>query len=127
MSKPTIAIIGASSDRQKFGNRCVRAYASVGYDVYPVHPRESSIEGHVAFPSLASVPVAALDRVSLYLPPAVALQVLPELQQKSIGEVWFNPGVDSPEVIARARELGLPVVVGCSIVDVGVNPHQLES
>jgi hypothetical protein len=126
MTKPTIAVIGASPDRQKFGNRCVRAYAAVGYDVYPVHPRAASIEGHTAFSSLANVPLEQLDRVSLYLPPDLALQVLPELKHKTIGEVWLNPGVDSPEVVSRARELGLPVVVGCSIIDVGVNPHQLE-
>ena len=127
MAKPTIAVIGASPDRQKFGNRCVRAYASVGYDVYPIHPRATSIEGHPAFASLADLPIDHLDRVSLYLPPEVALRVLPELTHKTIGIVWLNPGVDTPEVIAQANELGLPVIVGCSIVDVGVNPHQLDA
>jgi len=126
MANPTIAVIGASPDRQKFGNRCVRAYASVGYDVYPIHPRVATVEGHPAYASLADVPVERLDRVSLYLPPDVALQVLPELTHKNIGEVWLNPGADSPAVVARAQELGLPVVVGCSIVDVGVNPHGME-
>lgn len=127
MTKPTIAVIGASPDRQKFGNRCVRAYASVGYDVYPVHPRAATVEGHPAFATFADVPVDHLDRVSLYLPPEVALQVLPELTHKTIGQLWLNPGADSPEVIAKARALGLPVVVGCSIVDVGVSPHTLNS
>jgi predicted CoA-binding protein len=126
MSSPTVAVIGASPDRQKFGNRCVRAYAAVGYTVFPVHPRATEIEGHKAYPTLAAVPVERLDRVSLYLPPDVALQVLPELTHKAIGELWLNPGADSPEVVARARELGLPVVVGCSIVDVGVDPHALD-
>jgi predicted CoA-binding protein len=126
MSNPTIAVIGASPDRQKFGNRCVRAYASVGYDVYPIHPRAAEVEGHRAYAALADVPVERLDRVSVYLPPDVALQVLPELTGKAIGQLWLNPGADSPAVVAKARELGLPVVVGCSIVDVGVNPHELD-
>jgi len=126
MAKPSIAVVGASPDRQKFGNRCVRAYASVGYDVYPVNPRATTVEGRPAYPSLADVPVEHLDRVSLYLPPEVALQVLPELTRKNIGQLWLNPGADSPEVIARAQELGLPVVVGCSIVDVGVSPYELD-
>ncbi len=126
MAKPTIAVLGASPDRQKFGNRCVRAYAAVGYEVYPVHPRAAEVEGHRAYPTLADVPAERLDRVSVYLPPDVALRVLPELTHKAIGELWLNPGADSPEVVTRARELGLPVVVGCSIVDVGVNPHTLD-
>jgi len=126
MAQPTVAVIGASPDRHKFGNRCVRAHARVGYQVYPVHPRAKDIEGHPAYPTLAAVPAERLDRVSLYLPPDVALQVLPELTHKAIGELWLNPGVDTPEVVARARELGLPVVVGCSIVDVGVDPHAMD-
>ena len=49
------------------------------------------------------MPAERLDRVSLYLPPDVALQVLPELTHKTIGELWLNPGADSPEVIARGE------------------------
>jgi hypothetical protein len=39
--------------------------------------------------------------------------------------VWFNPGSDSPEIVAEAERLGLPVICACSIIDVGANPHQL--
>ncbi len=126
MSKPTIAVVGASSDRRKFGNRAVRAYAQKGYEVYPVHPREEVIEGRPVYRRLADVPVPRLDRVSVYLPPDVCLPLLEELAAKPAGEVWFNPGADAPAVVARARELGMNAVVGCSIVDVGVNPHALE-
>jgi predicted CoA-binding protein len=91
-----------------------------------VTPRAAAVEGWTAYPTLADVPVERLDRVSLYLPAEVALQVLPGLKNKAIGQLWLNPGADSPEVVARARELGLAVVVGCSIVDVGVNPHTLD-
>jgi predicted CoA-binding protein len=126
MPQPTIAVVGASSDRRKFGNRAVRAYAGRGYTVYPVHPRETSIEGHTVYHSVSEVPVAELNRVSVYLPAAAALPVLEDIARKPVKQVWFNPGADSPEVIARARELGLPVVIGCSIVDIGVNPHTLD-
>jgi predicted CoA-binding protein len=123
MSKPTIAVVGASSHRWKFGNKCVRAYAAHGYDVFPVHPRESTIEGQRVFASFADVPAAELDRVSVYLPPEVCLRVLPELAKKPAREVWFNPGADRADVIAQARALGINVVVGCSIVDIGANPY----
>jgi predicted CoA-binding protein len=126
MKKPTIAIIGASADRSKFGNRAVRAYARRGYEVYPIHPKAGTIEGHPAYPSLRDVPVAELDRVSFYLPPEVGLRVLDDVTRKSVREVWLNPGAESPELVAKARALGLNVVVGCSIVDIGVDPHVLE-
>jgi predicted CoA-binding protein len=125
VSRPTIAIVGASNNRRKFGNKAVRAYASRGYEVYPVHPSATEIEGHIAYPNVAAVPVSQLDRISIYLPSDTCLQLLPQLAKKPAGEIWFNPGADHPAVLAEARALGLPVVVGCSIVDVGVNPHSL--
>jgi uncharacterized protein len=125
VSKPTIAILGVSARQHKFGNKAVRAYALRGYEVYPVNPHTSTIEGYPAYASIGDVPVARLDRVSIYLPPAVGLEVLADVAAKEVGEVWLNPGADGPAVVARAKELGLNVVVGCSIVDVGVDPHDL--
>lgn len=124
MSKPTVAILGASADRSKFGNKSVRAHRQAGYDVFPVNPKEAEIEGLTAYRSLADVPVEHLDRISVYLPPAVGLAVLPQIVAKGCGELWFNPGSDSAEVIAEAERLGLPVVQDCSIVDLGLSPQQ---
>jgi predicted CoA-binding protein len=126
MSKPTIAIVGASPNRQKFGNKAVRAYASRGYDVFPIHPQADTIEGHRAFAHVADVSVDRLDRVSLYLPPEVTLQILGDLTSKPIGELWLNPGAESEELITQLQQLGQNVVVGCSIVDIDVNPHTLD-
>ncbi|MBI2823407.1 MAG: CoA-binding protein [Planctomycetia bacterium] len=125
MPKPTIAIIGASPDRSKFGNKAVRAYLRKGYDVYPVNPKGGEIEGLSAYRSLSEVPVASLDRVSVYLPPAVALGVLDEVAAKGCGELWLNPGTDSREVVEKARRLGLPTIQACSIVAIGVSPASL--
>ena len=66
-----------------------------------------------------------LDRVSLYLPPERGMDVLEQIARKRVGEVWVNPGAGSPELMARGRELGLNMIAGCSIVDIGVDPHQL--
>ena len=126
MPAKVVAVIGASNNRSKFGNRAVRAYASRGYEVYPVNPRETVIEGHMAYASVNDVPVPELDCISIYLPPAVGLKALDDIAKKPAKEVFFNPGADAPEVLDRARELGLPVVVGCSIIAVGVNPHALD-
>jgi predicted CoA-binding protein len=123
---PTIAILGASAQRRKFGNRAVRAYLRAGYTVYPVNPHESQIEGLSVSPTLAAVPVARLDRISVYLPPELGKQLLPELVQKPAGEVWFNPGSADRELLRLAKDAGLPVVSGCSIVDVGISPHELD-
>jgi predicted CoA-binding protein len=123
MPRPTIAIIGASANRSKYGNRAVRAYAASGYEVFPVHPHEQTIEGLPAYRSVLDVPAAGLDRISLYVPPDVGLRLLDEIARKGAREVWLNPGAESPELIARAEALGLPLVLACSIVAVGADPH----
>lgn len=125
MSRPTVAILGASTDRSKYGNKAVRAHLEQGYDVYPVNPQAGEIEGIRAYPSLADVPVERLDRISVYLPPKVGVTLLEEIQQKGAGEVWFNPGSDSEEVVARAEELGLEIIRACSIVGLGTSPAEM--
>ncbi len=122
MTTRTVAVIGAGSDRRKFGNKSVRAHLAAGFTVYPVHPTADVVEGLPAFRSVADVPGDSLDRVTVYLPPAVGLTVLAEIAGKNPGEVWFNPGAESPEVLLEASRLGLKVVTGCSIVDLGMSP-----
>ena len=118
------AIIGASSDRRKFGNKSVRAHLKAGYQVVAIHPTETEVEGVPVYRSIAEVPGDRVDRVSIYVPPQVALGVLDSLTSKPVGEVWLNPGVDTNDVIAKANQLGLNVIAGCSIVDLGLSPSQ---
>lgn len=123
--QPTVAVLGASTNRSKFGNKSIRAHQAVGYTVYPVNPRADEIEGLTCYPALADVPVERLDRITLYLPPAILMQQLAEIAAADAGEVWFNPGTDTPEVLRAARDLGINVVVGCSIVAIGISPASL--
>jgi predicted CoA-binding protein len=119
-----VAVIGASSDRAKFGNKAVRAFARQGYTVVPIHPKEETIEGLKAYKSVLEVP-GPIDMASMYLAPAIGLTVIEDVAKKGIPEVWLNPGADSPELADRARALGLKTVVACSILGVGENPHAL--
>lgn len=121
--KPTIAVIGASPDRYKFGNKCVRAYAAAGYDVYPVNPNATIVEGWTAYQSIADVPLDSLDRVSVYVSPAISVGLMEQIAKKTVGELWLNPGADGVAVIDKAKDLGLNVICGCSIVDLGVTPE----
>ncbi len=126
MSSPTIAIIGASADRAKFGNKAVRAFVARGYTVFPVNPRGGTIEGLTVYRSLAEVPAGRLNRISLYLPPKLSLKVLPEIASRGCDELWLNPGSESPEVVAAAQALGLEPIQACSIINVGVDPSRLH-
>jgi predicted CoA-binding protein len=120
----TVAVLGASADRSKFGNKAVRAYAQSGFTVFPVNPKESVIEGFAVFKSIAEVP-ARPDIVSVYLPPPVLLKLLPDIAARGCDELWLNPGTASGEVLAEAERLGLNVVQACSIVGLGLSPATL--
>jgi hypothetical protein len=120
----TIAIIGASADRAKFGNKAVRAFLQQGFTVFPVNPKETQIEGLPAFKSIADIPVRP-NLVSVYLPPPVLLKALPDIAAKGCDELWLNPGTESDEVLALAEKLKLNIIQAGSIVGVGVSPHDL--
>lgn len=122
----TIAILGASSDRSKFGNKCVRAYHQAGWKVFPINPNAESVEGVPTRAILGDVEVP-LDRISVYLPPSVTLKLLPEIAGIEAAEVWFNPGAADDEVLATARELEIKAIDACSIVDIGLHPDQFPS
>ena len=119
----TVAIIGASSDRSKFGNKAVRAFRQQGYQVYPVNPKESEVEGVPAYKSIADVPVRP-EKISVYVPPPVLLKLLPEIARKGCDELWLNPGTESDEVMAEAERLGLNTIQACSIVGIGTSPSK---
>src|SRR5581483_9550887 len=120
----TVAIIGASNDRSKFGNKSVRAHLQEGFTVYPVNPKEAEVEGIPAYKTIADVP-GRPDRISLYVPPPIVLKLLPDIAAKGCNELWLNPGTESDEVLQEAKRFGLNVIQACSIVALGVSPHQM--
>ena len=122
--KKVVAVIGASSDRNKFGNRAVRAFRAQGYTVVPINPHEADVEGLKTYPTVLDYP-GTIDMASIYLPPEIGEQVIGEIAQKGIAEVWLNPGAESDELIARAKALHIQPIVACSIVAIGENPYTL--
>jgi uncharacterized protein len=118
-----VAVIGASNDPRKFGNRAVRAFKRQGYTVIPVNPNETQVDGDKSYASVLDVP-GTIDMATVYLQPEPGVQVMEQLAQKGVGEVWLNPGADDDRVVARARELGLNVIQACSIIAIGESPYR---
>jgi len=119
-----VAVIGASNDRRKFGNRAVRAYRLRGYTVVPINPHETEVEGLRAYKSVLDVP-GPIEMASFYVPPDVGERVIEEIARKRIPEVWLNPGAESDALIARARALEIQPIIACSIVALGQDPYAL--
>jgi predicted CoA-binding protein len=121
MSK-VVAVVGASSDRNKFGNKALRAFQAEGHTVIPINPNEREVEGIPAYASVLDVP-GAIDMATVYVQPEVGLRLLPEFEQKGIPEIWVNPGAESDELLADARRRKLKVIAACSIVAIGRSPY----
>jgi predicted CoA-binding protein len=119
----TIAVVGASSDRRKFGNKALRAFRAEGHTVIPINPNEREVEGLKAYGSVLDVP-GIIDMATVYVQPGVAETLLDEFVQKQIPEVWFNPGSDSDAVIDEARKRKLNAIFACSIMAAGRSPHE---
>ena len=118
-----VAVIGASSDRHKFGNKALRAFLAEGHTVIPINPNEPEVEGLKTYASVLDVP-QAIDMATVYVQPDVAQRLLPEFEAKQIPEIWINPGAESDELLRDAKARRLNVIAACSIVAIGRNPYQ---
>ncbi len=114
------AVVGASRDRGKYGNRVLRCYRQHGRTVYPVNPNAAQVEGLESYPDLASLP-GPVHGVSVITPPDVTERIVEDLKASGAAWVWMQPGAESPRAVARARELGLGVIHGgpCLLVALG--------
>jgi predicted CoA-binding protein len=114
------AVAGASTDREKYGNKVLRCYLQHGLEVYAVNPRAPTIEGVPSFPDLRSLP-AGVRGLSILTPPAITEQLVEEAAAVGIRRLWMQPGAESARALRRAEELGLSVIAGgpCLLVVLG--------
>lgn len=114
------AVAGASTRREKYGNKVLRVYLQNGREVHPVHPRETEIEGVACVPDLASLP-GPVHGLSIVTPPKVTEALVEQAAELGIPRLWMQPGAESEAAVARARELGLQVISGgpCLLVALG--------
>jgi uncharacterized protein len=117
----TVAVVGASNHRAKFGNKALRAFRDEGYTVVPINPHESEVEGIAAYRSVLDVP-GPIDMATVYVQPEVAYRLLDEFERKQIPEIWVNPGAESDELLIEARRRKLNVIAACSIIGIGKSP-----
>ena len=121
----TVAIVGASNDRHKFGNKALRAFQAEGHTVIPINPHEHMVEGIKAYASVLDVP-GPIDMASVYVQPEIATGLLDEFDRKQIPEIWINPGAEDDRLMAEAARRGLNVIYACSIVGIGRSPAQFS-
>ncbi|MCB1083772.1 MAG: CoA-binding protein, partial [Simkania sp.] len=92
------AVVGASQDRHKFGNKVLRSYLQSNKTVYPIHPKEGEIEGQKSYHSLADLP-ETVQKISVVTPPAITEKVVQEAIAQKVHFIWMQPGAESEKAI----------------------------
>lgn len=120
LDAPPFAVVGASADRSKFGNKVLRKYVEHGLPVRPVNPAGGEIEGLAVAPSLSDLEPTP-GAVSIVTPPAVTERVVAEALELGIRHLWLQPGAESPRAVAAAEERGASILWGgpCLLVELG--------
>lgn len=118
------AVVGASTDRAKYGNKVLRVYQQHGREVYPVNPKGGEIEGLAAFTDLRSLTEhlgGPPHGVSIITPPAVTEQVMRDAAELGIKHAWMQPGAELEAAVQIGRDAGMGVIAGdaCLLVVLG--------
>jgi uncharacterized protein len=114
-SSPAYAVIGASENREKYGNIVYRYLRAKNFVVFPVNPHLSEVEGDACYPSVSSLP-EEVKSVIFVVPPAVTDQVVRECKTRGVTAVWMQPGAESSSAIAFARKHGIAAVYNACIM-----------
>lgn len=120
----SFAVVGASTNRAKYGSKVLRVYQQNNREAYPINPRAERIEGLRAYADLASLPTPP-HGVSIITPPAITEQVVHQAVELGIQHLWMQPGAEHAGAIAYAREKGVNVVAygPCALVVMGYHEH----
>jgi len=119
---PSVAIIGASTNRKKYGNKAVRAYQQGGWTVYPINDRVAEVEGIQTFKSLSDVP-GPINRIAMYVPPEVGIGLIDEIAAAKADELFLNPGAESEALVAGLEAQGVHPIQACAVVNLGLRPE----
>ena len=124
LASPAFGVVGASTNRKKYGNKVLRCYLQNGRKAIPVNPNEPEIEGIPCAATISDLPPDALS-ISMITPPAVTARLVPLALEKGIKNIWMQPGAEHPEAVALCRERGINVIAdgSCVLVVLGYNEH----
>lgn len=111
MALQSLAVVGVSRNKDKFGNMVYRELKTNGYKVFAVNPQADMIDGDRCYAGLGALPEVP-EGVILVIPSAQGMSVVEEMARLGIKHLWIQQGAESPELEKRSQELGLSFVRG---------------
>lgn len=120
----SFAVVGASADRNKYGNKVMRCYQMKGLKVIPVNPKESAIEGVACVAAVSDLP-DEVTSISVITPPAITEKVVDEAIGRGIKNIWMQPGAESRTAVEKCVKAGVNVIAdgSCILVVLGYREH----
>jgi len=112
---PVIAIVGATDNPGKYGNRIYRDLKGKGYRVYPVNPTKDTIDGDPAYADLGDLPETP-DIVNFVVPPQRTLRLLERAKELGLMTVWIQPGAENEAVLAYLADNGFEYLANACIM-----------
>ncbi len=115
LEKKVWAVVGANTDREKYGNMIYRKLLARGYTVYPVNPNYDEIEGNTCYKDLSALPQKP-EVIDMVVSPKRGRAILEEAARLGIRNIWFQPGTHDEELLGYAESLGLIHAEACVLV-----------
>jgi predicted CoA-binding protein len=124
LDSPAFAVVGASANREKYGNKVLRCYQQNRRKVIPVNPNESEIEGLTCAPEIKDLPMD-VESISMITPPVITAKLVPLAIEKGIKNIWMQPGAEDSDAVALCLEKGINVIAdgSCLLVVMGYHEH----
>ena len=89
-----IALVGASNDKNKYGNKILLDLHYKNYNVVPINHREDSIAGLKAYSKVQDLP-SRPSIINFVVPPEIGLIITKELVEEGYDHFWYQPGAES--------------------------------
>ncbi|KAK1773927.1 CoA binding domain-containing protein [Copromyces sp. CBS 386.78] len=115
-SSPKFAVVGASTNTEKFGYKVFKWYADRDLAATPINPQGAALtvngQSYPAIKSLVELESPKETSVSIITAPAITLKTLQEAKELGVPAVWLQPGTFDDEVLAYANKNFKTVVAG---------------
>jgi predicted CoA-binding protein len=120
LAADVFGVAGASTNRAKYGNKCLRCFLQNGRKAIPINPRAEMIEGQACVANVSDLP-PEVKSLSVITPPKITEQIVEQAIAQGIENIWMQPGAESPQAVARCEEAGINVIAdgSCLLVVLG--------
>lgn len=115
MKQKIFAVVGASSNPEKYGYTITKNLLDRGYKVYPVNPRLPELLGLKCYKSLSALPEKP-DVVDVVIPPKMTEQLVNEVLKLGLTRVWMQPGAESTAAVEFCEKNGIKVIHGACVM-----------